>query len=609
MKKYVLPAIGSFLSTYALLAQFHAPLLREYFDDSMDFLTANIYELIGEYHFAFLCVFALCLLLFHVLRFAGKTLTNKVPFIIFSLFAGFSFSLGKFYREAGTDVLLTASFVNVLKFILCTAGFALLIYPVGLSLADLINRSNTLSDSKKTSSFFEKHAFLKAFAILFCFYLPFLVLSFPGNLCYDVIGQIEQVMQNSFSSHHPLLHTLIVGGMTVLGGKLFSSYEIGLFLYVVLQTALLLVSFSTVISYFAKRKIPAFLLWGLLILYCITPIYTNLSTTALKDVPYTAFVLLFVVMYSMVLCKPELAKRSAFHLCFVLIQIGVITMRNNGLPLVVLAGFGAVIFLNIKKPSFAKILHHIGLFFLESIFIAELLLLFLGTALHAEAGSKGEIFSLPFQQSAYYCKYYNGQIPEDEKNAIEGVLGDIHEIASEYDPLIADPVKKLYKKDADAACLFTYLKAYLKGGITHPVLYTKAFLVHTYGWYCPEVSNEIRYETDYETIGHGMLFPGVDKVLVFLYRFAARIFPFGVLENPGFAFWILAFLSAYCISFKRKEGFTLLPHYIGFLVCLASPCFMGHPRYALPLIAGIPFSLLFIVYSKNPQEKEENNVG
>lgn len=112
MKKYVLPILSGFISTYSLLMVFHAPLKREFFEEATDYYTANIYELLGEYNFLSLIVFALCLFLFLFLQKKGFGLTDlfrhakekkSLPFLILSLFFGFSFALGKYYTEAGTS--------------------------------------------------------------------------------------------------------------------------------------------------------------------------------------------------------------------------------------------------------------------------------------------------------------------------------------------------------------------------------------------------------------------------------------------------------------------------------------------------------------------------
>jgi hypothetical protein len=598
MKKYLSPLLKGFLSAYSLSVCFHAPLSRAFYADSADYYTASVYELLGEYSFPFFLIWALCAVIFLFLAKKGYSVNalmqkdgrrSRIPWIILSIFFGFFYTLGLYIANVGIDG--PGSAVNCVKFLLCIAGFALICFPSLSFLHDKYHEFNAVKE--EGSGFFSKNAFIKSFLIMGLFYLPFLILSYPGNLCYDVIGQIEQVATGSYSSHHPLLHSLFVGGMVKLGEKLFSSKEIGLFIYVVLQTALLLGAFATTIAFLAKHKVRSSILWGMLLLYLFTPIYTNLSTTAVKDIPFTAFVLFYVVMYAYILSDPELIRKPAIHLLFLLVQIGVITMRNNGLPLVALSGVAAVITLLARKVRKSTVVVAICSFLAESIILSTLLLALVGNALHASKGSRGEIFSLPFQQTAYTLSVCKDSLSEKEIASIENVLGDVNVIIESYDKDIADPVKANFRQDASTKDLIGYLTTYASVGIKHPFLYAKAFFIHTHGWYCPTVTNEIRYETEYDAIGKGMAFNNADKVLVFLYRFANRFTPLGVLENIGVAVWCLAFLTVSLRRKKAEAAISTFPLWVCFLICLASPCFYKHPRYALPILVCLPFLFVF----------------
>ena len=599
MKKYISPILKGFLSAYSLSVCFHAPISREFFTDSADYFTASVYELLGEYSFPLFLIWIAATVLFILLGRKGygySSLFQKgqsKKYLIWgfvSLLFAFCYSLGLYFAGAGTDGMFGGSPANSIKFLLCAVGFFLLCVPVLCYLSDRFEALRI--DANEPGGFWAKKPFAKAFLILGVFYLPFLICSYPGNLCYAVIGQIEQVSAQTFSTHHPLLHTLFVGGMVELGEKLFSSKEIGLFLYVILQSILLLAAFATTITVLSKQNVKPAYLWGLLILYLFTPIYTNLSTTAVKDIPFTAFVLFYIVFYSLILSKPELTCKPSVHIPFVLVQIGVITMRNNGLPLIVLSGLAAVAYLLFKKTNAKTILLSVGGFLAESILLSTILLALVGNGLHATKGSRGEIFSLPFQQTAYTLTVARDTLSEKEIASIETVLGDTQVIINSYDKDIADPVKEQFRKDSSVKDLLGYLKTYAIVGIRHPFLYAKAFFIHTHGWYCPTVTNEIRYEVEYDAIGKGLAFPNADKVLVFLYRFANRFTPLGLLENIGFAMWSLAFLT---ISLRKKKGAAIItfPLWVCFLICLASPCFYKHPRYALPILAAVPFLFLY----------------
>ena len=606
MKKYLPACVAGFLSAYSLSVSFHAPFLKEQFSETVDYYTSSVYELLGSYHFLFLVFWLLATLLFAVLTQKGyaviplwekKSAKKELPYLLLSLIFAATLTVGIYYGQVNTTGLF-GSFVNYVKALLVIVGYTVLFYPSVRFLRDLYEKLDFTSDKQ---GFFEKNPFPKFFLILFLFYLPFLLLSFPGNLCYDVIGQIEQVLSESYSAHHPLLHTLIVGGFVKFGKHFFSSAEAGLFLYVIFQTLLLIAAFATCLTVFAKRKAKPVVLYALLAIFCLTPIYTNLATTAVKDIPFTAFSLLYLIAYAQGITNPDYLKKPLFHIAFAAIQLGTVCMRNNGLPLVVLSGIGAIIYLAFRKEKFPVLLRAAGAFFVEGLVISLLFLGILSNVLNAKSTEKGEMLSLPFQQTAYYLIARGDRVPEKELAAIERVLGNADIIRDSYDPEIADPVKALYRPEASTKDLLSYGKAYVIGGIRHPYLYVKAFIIHTYGWYSPAVANEIRYETDYDEIGSGLLFPNADKVMVFLYRFANRFTPLGVLENIGAAVWLLAFLTLIFIQKKKTERILTLPLWVSFLVCLASPCFWGHPRYGLPILCGVPF-LLF--YSKTTPDSK-----
>lgn len=593
MKKYFSAVFFGFLSAYSITVSFHFPFQPENFPETVDYITASIYEILGQYSFSFILIWLLCIGFFVYIDKKGYSVLNlfskdrgkkDITSLVLSIIFAFSLTLGIFFSQVDTYIVF-GSLVNYLKAFFAIVGFTLLFYPALLSFNTFFDKLSITEDNPNR---YGKKTFFKVFLFLVLFYLPFLIVSFPGNLCYDSIGQINQVINNNYTAHHPLVHTLILGGFVKLGMKLFGSMEIGLFVYTVLQTVFLLICFSICICFFAKKNVKKAYIRIMMLIFCITPLYTNLATTAIKDIPYASFCLLFLIAYSLAVTKPEYVRNPKFHIVFVLLQIGVILTRNNGLPLVVLSGVAAFLYICFKKNKISVIILSALAFFAESAIIGVLSLNLLGNALNSENVSKGEMLSLPFQQTAYYL-LESDDVTESEILAIEKVLGNGDTIKENYDPKIADPVKALFNKGCSNKDLIEYMKAYFKMGLRHPSLYIKAFLVHTYGWYSPAVTLSIRYENDMEKT---LLFPGADKVMIFLYRFAGRFSPLAVLENIGVSVWFLLILTVYLI--KNKKGFMItIPLWVSFLVCLSSPCFYNHSRYALPILCGVPFLYYF----------------
>lgn len=594
MKERISSIVKSFLSAYAMTIPFQLPLQREYYESTVDYLTASVYELLGSYNFTFVLIAILSFICYEKGRQNGYKygVAVKIP----SGFFAISLVLGRSFYETNSWAYCFGSSVNFIKTVLVLCGFYFLFHMLAECLFRLFD---TKTYTGVSDNFFAKHAFGKTFGILALVYSLVLLLSFPGNLCWDVIGQIEQftVEGTGFSQHHPLMHTILVGGLTQLGELLFGSKEVGLFLYMILQNVMIITALSATIWVLAKKSVRPGILWALILLYCISPVYTNLSSTAIKDIPFTAFVIGYMICYALLLEKPERIHSKKFVLLFIAIQIGCIYMRNNGLPLIVLCGMAAVIFLwkrYNKKERFISI----ATLLLIGVFVAKLSLVMVATILGAKEGGQAEMFSLPMQQTARYLVYYGDELSEEERLGIEGVFGNAKYVADAYDPDIADPVKALFDNEAETGEVLAYFKAWFLGFCKHPMVYLEAFLNHVYGWFTPGVTSALRYETAYEAIGQGMLFPMAEKVMIFLYRFMDCIPILGILQNVGFYVWILILMSAYTI--KKKKGAALMafvPLWISLLVCMASPCFFLHPRYALPIIMGIPFLAVFTLCS------------
>lgn len=601
--------LKSLLTAYALSAAFHAPLNPSAYETTIDFMIASIYELLGEYDLKF---FLLLLLSagFYSLRTktasegsfnaapASEIASHSAPHqkaparkagLGLSVFFSLCLLLGQSYHLAGDSSYCLGSAVNVIKFILSLVGFSLLFHRLIRFCCDFLDSRDFVTQKPH---FFTRHAFLKSFLILSAAFFPFLLLSFPGNLCWDAIGQIEQVLGGApYSTHHPLFHTLIMGGFVKGGELLLHSPEAGLFLYMLFQDTILAAALAATIAVLSRRGADFRLLLCLLLIYCITPVYSNMASTALKDIPYSAFTLAYTIGLALLLEKPERIRSKRFAVLFFFVQTGVILFRNNGIYVIILSGIGCLFFLFRHYRTAKERLRCLLTSFAGSVLAAQLILFLLVQITSAAPGSTGEMLSVPFQQTARYLQLYKDEISSSERSAIEAVLGNVEKVAAAYHPAISDPVKALYSKDASGAELAAYFRAWLQGLIRHPKPYFDAFFVHVYGWFTPSVSNAIRYETDgYDAIRQGGLFPDAEKLLIFYYRFADRITLLGLLENIGAAVWALFFLTFY----QKKKGnraalLSGLPLWISLLICLAAPGFFQHPRYAFPILFSLPF--------------------
>ena len=591
MKEKSVSCIKGFLTAYALVTVFHTPLAMEAYETGLDFYIASIYELLGAYDFKFLLIGIACSFFYLYLKKLNISKQSSHP--ILACFFAVCVLLGNSYHEVGCWEYCFGSVVNFLKTGLAFAGYSFLFHEM-LREMDCFLQNGKLVDEKQ--HFFSKHAFGKTALILCVAYLPFLLLSYPGNLCWDVIGQIEQVIfDTGYSAHHPIVHTLIVGGFVQLGESLFHSYEIGMFLYMLFQLVLFVSALAWTVAVLAKRKVRFGALAGLVGLYAIAPVYSNMASTAVKDVPFVSFVIGYIICFSMLMENPQRIKSPKFTGCFILLQLGMILFRNNGIYVACIAGVAAVGYLW-KKYNAKERFKSILVFFAASVVVSKVILVIIGQILNVTPGSSGEMLSIPFQQTARYLQFYQKELTEDEKASIEAVLGDVSEVAAKYDPDISDPVKALFKKDADGSELIGYFKTWLICFFKHPAVYFEAFFHHVYGWFSPFVANSVRYEVEYDVISQQGLFPQASKLVLFYYRFASRFSLLSVLENVGVYVWSLLFMTAFYWKRRNVRNMIMLsPLWVSLFICIASPCFSLHPRYAFPIMFTIPFLICFMI--------------
>ena len=143
-------------------------------------------------------------------------------------------------------------------------------------LYDYVNnhwQNEEISKNKICNFLFVKHPFISTFIILPICWLPYIIAFYPGILSPDPSNQIKQffnldtqyreyvVMIDEnvpITNHHPVLHTVILGGLVYIG-KLLGSANVGIFMYSLLQTLALLALLSYTIYYMKKLETPIYL--------------------------------------------------------------------------------------------------------------------------------------------------------------------------------------------------------------------------------------------------------------------------------------------------------------------------------------------------------------
>lgn len=216
-------------------------------------------------------------------------------------------------------------------------------------------------------------------------------------------------------------------------------------------------------------------------------------------------------------------------------------------------------------------------------------------------GGKQEVLGTLFQQTARYATDYSAEVTEEEKEAIDTILG-YESLSSRYDPFNTDPVKFMYNYNASTKELVQYLTVWLQQGFKHP----GSYLFASFSPIAPFFSNsKLAPLWDTADAGHGgsSLLHQPHSLEIFkemmevYYSFLADAPIVSVLFNC--AFWVLFMpLMVVYLCFRREHstGLLLLP-LLGLLAfCLISP--VASTRYIVPLVFTLPWIVL-IVFFKN----------
>ena len=429
---------------------------------------------------------------------------------------------------------------------------------------------------------------VKAFFAILCCYVPMLLITFPGSFAYDVPFQLEQVFTGQYSTHHPLLHTLMMGGLVRLGHDL-GSINLGAAVYTMLQMTALAACFAACCASIARQSSVRAAKWSA-VFFALYPLHMMMAVNATKDVLFSG---LFVLTLALAREALLLGMNRKLGAALVLCGAGMMLLRNNALYAVV-----------VWIVLLALLCGRRGLKVCGAMMLAAVLCLGANSAMQratkAVDGSISEMLSWPIQQMARARNLHGDRFEGWEMQAVSELMPDA--CWAKYLPTISDPVKF----DFDAERLLSdpakYAKAYLSIGAKCPKAYFDALLMHTYSFFYPygeyrvagyylqmQVSDEHYDWCDFERISSASLAPRVLSALS--WRFGAKgamqIPVIGYLFNMGVIVWIMLYLVIREAYLGRWQSFAcaLLPVLL-WGTFLLGPVMAG--RYIYPFVCCLP---------------------
>lgn len=481
-----------------------------------------------------------------------------------------------------------------------TCLFTILVRKFWDFLSGMEDRKNRLAEHikmpvvpKKTAEYVNILTFL---FMLLC-WLPVLLAVYPGFFVYDAQEEWLQVASRTFSTHHPLVHVLMLGGIICAVHKVTGSYNLGIACYMVVQMMVVSGAFTYLLSFMRKRKVSKAVRLLSLFYFAFFPVIVMFTLCSAKDALFTAaLLLLLLALLDMGSDEEEFFASKSKKIFFILSAVAMMLFRKNG---VYAFAVMVPILLLYQKKNLKNLVVLLAVIFLSYFVINT----GLTAVFHAESGENQEILTVPIQQLARTYKFNREVFAEEDIAALHEILPE--EALVLYNPKLSDPVKVHFQNEVFAADKSKYADLWVRIGLKKPLSYINAWLMNSYGFWYPDTVIDVysgntvftfTYE-DSSYFGYEVEEPGFrDSKIPWLdeaYRKLAleisqeKIPIYSMLYSPGGIFWCIAFVFAYVLY--RKKYHVVIPYMMVLLVWLTvilGPTYL--PRYVLIFWYGLP---------------------
>jgi len=540
----------------------------------------------------FICIIAV------YYRYINKLNFNFITYIVASLFSIFMIFGFSFYTYDSWDYVFSNSFQIVFS-IIQYIGWNIIFYFLLSYLFEIVGNKKWIFNECKCNI-----ALKKAMIFIAICWLPIILVFLPSSFHEDAV-----IMLNSYcgeimwTTHHPPFPTIILGIIMELG-KFLGSANIGAIINLTIQFAMLLIALYYLLNFMSELKINKSLYVISIIFFACCPIFAVSVQTVVKDTLNLAFYIIYIVMYLKILLDSEWLNKKRNFWLFLIIGILVCAYRNTGVYLVVISEIILLSYYLFNKKTVLELL------VIKLLLCVVIMMAFNGILvpkLGIVPGSKGEILSIPFQQTARYIKEYPEDITEQEKNAIDNLLKyDV--LAERYNPNLSNPVKVTMHSE-DKKDIMNYMKAWLSMFKKHPAVYFEAMLNHTSGYWYPDCISKIRntgnifYINSMQKLNeaYDVQYMNNDEIRNIFRIYVDEVFRkipiLGLCYNVGIYNWIWIICIALLIRNKKYYAIVgFVPVVLTFLFCIASPV-NGHVRYMLPIIAVTFLMIVWTIYA------------
>ena len=512
-----------------------------------------------------------------------------------SLFLGFGFSLSmalgyqmQFRQGIGGWPGLTLVLITALGFAPSAGQGVLRLYHACAGLR-LLPAGNTSSPRK---------AFWRYFSLLMLCWFPVFLAYYPGLFAYDAHRQIAQVLEGTYQTQHPLLHTLFLGLFYRLG-ELFHSPPFGMALHTLCQLALQALAMAYMLSYLRRSGCARAVRLAILGFFALCPLYSMMGISMTKDVLFSVSLVLSLMLMQEACLSPEKLQKKSFVLSLVFSVALACFLRTNGLMVYLLLVPALVL-----RKSRQQAMRRIAALLLAGIIFfgggSWILSRVLSTS---QPAALREVLSVPLQQVGRVYNLHKDEL--DCKEEIEEFIPGVYA----YVPTFADHIKAF--ANVGTGNVKEFMELWFQLMKEYPGDYLDAFLFNCQGfWFMDDLSQGNHYGEGTEGRQGYMLsdtkkgfgiephsyLPPLEALYeeLFSNNRYREIPVIAQLFSLALYSWLLLFLLFVALYERQQNLLLCLGGLMVTLLWLAlSPCAIV--RYQYPLMLGVPlfFGLIF----------------
>lgn len=426
--------------------------------------------------------------------------------------------------------------------------------------------------------------------------LYLLLFRYPGCMNSDGIIQVTNGLYDIRANHFPYIHTLMILLCIKIGYALSCNLNLGIAIYCFLQIIFMAFCFAYSIKTLYEAGKSKIVVGIIGMIYTFMPYHVAYGAMVWKDVLFGGAVLLFITALYRAM-EGMKTFQIGNYICLAIGECGAALLRNNGWYAICMTTL--IIYILCRKKM------HMEKIVITSVLFAVWLLTHpIYEMWEVEPSEITESLSVPIQQVArVICE--NGVISEDEKKELDKLI-DVEKVSELYEPGWSDPVKFSIDYHELSENKEKYLKIWVDIGINNPLIYLKAWIDQTKGYWNGGYSFWIWY-TDidpnwfkgYGTIEQTVVFERGAAIVNKVMDMFMRLPVFDCFRSIGLWVWMVTAVLIVSILKRDLTGIMITIPILAIVATLiiATPVYCEF-RYAYSVFTCFPFALGAILRKK-----------